>query len=166
MEIITKNEEETQKVAKDYAKSLNFGDVIALEGDLGSGKTAFTKGIAEALGVSDVITSPTFVVVKEYIINNFQFSISNFQLNSKSQILNSKKLQLTTNNLQPKLIHVDCYRISEDDAEAVGLNEYLASKENITVIEWPENIKSILPEKTKLVKFKNLGVSTRSINIF
>lgn len=58
--------EETQKIAADLARTLNGGDVILYEGDLGAGKTAFTKGIASVLGIEDTVTSPTFAVVNEY----------------------------------------------------------------------------------------------------
>lgn len=63
---ISKTEEETKELAADLAKLLAPGDVITLAGDLGAGKTTFTKGIALGLGISDIITSPTFTIVKEY----------------------------------------------------------------------------------------------------
>jgi len=113
---------------------------LALEGNLGSGKTAFTKGIAVALGIDDQITSPTFVILKNYTLK-------------------------TQNSKLKSLVHIDCYRISEEDAEAVGLSEYLELKNNITVVEWPENIKSLLPKRTKHIKFEHLGENKRKIVI-
>lgn len=139
MEILTKSEKETQKIAKDFAKSLKSGGIFALEGDLGSGKTTFTKGIASALGISDTITSPTFVILKNYEIKN-----------KKSKIKN--------------LIHIDCYRITDfEDAKSIGLQEYFELPDNIIIIEWPENIKSILPNGTKYIEFENLGENKRKI---
>jgi tRNA threonylcarbamoyladenosine biosynthesis protein TsaE len=66
MNIITRSEEETSKVGKFIGEKLVLGDIIALNGDLGAGKTHFTKGIAEGLGILDYITSPTFTIVNEY----------------------------------------------------------------------------------------------------
>ena len=66
MEIITKSSEETIAAAKEFAAGLCGGDVVLLSGELGAGKTTFTKGIALALGVKERITSPTFTIVKEY----------------------------------------------------------------------------------------------------
>lgn len=66
MEIITKSCEETLKVAFDYAKTLKGGDVVILDGEMGAGKTAFAKGVAKGLGVSDEITSPTYAYMNDY----------------------------------------------------------------------------------------------------
>lgn len=65
-EFLSHSPEETAKIAFDFAQKLSGGDVILYEGDLGAGKTAFTKGIAAALGIEDAVTSPTFAVVNEY----------------------------------------------------------------------------------------------------
>lgn len=66
MEYITKSTEETIAVAKEFAAQLRGGDVVLLSGELGAGKTTFTKGIALALGVTEPVTSPTFTIIKEY----------------------------------------------------------------------------------------------------
>ena len=66
MEIITNSYEETIKVAYDYAKTLNGGDVVILDGEMGAGKTVFAKGVALALGVTDEITSPTYAYMNDY----------------------------------------------------------------------------------------------------
>ncbi|MBQ7373182.1 MAG: tRNA (adenosine(37)-N6)-threonylcarbamoyltransferase complex ATPase subunit type 1 TsaE [Clostridia bacterium] len=66
MEIITKSCEETIKVAFDYAKTLRGGDVVILDGEMGAGKTAFAKGVAKGLGVTDEITSPTYAYMNDY----------------------------------------------------------------------------------------------------
>lgn len=82
---ITQNEEETKQLAKNLVSFLKPGDVLALEGDLGAGKTVFAKGIAEALGILEPVDSPTFTIVKEY-----------------------------TDGKWP-LYHMDVYRLSEDE---------------------------------------------------
>ena len=66
MEYITHSREETIAVAESFAASLQGGDVVLLSGELGSGKTTFTKGIALALGITEPVTSPTFTIIKEY----------------------------------------------------------------------------------------------------
>lgn len=62
----SRSEAETIKIAEDFAKTLKSGDIVALSGDLGAGKTAFTKGVAKAFGISDEVTSPTFTIVNQY----------------------------------------------------------------------------------------------------
>lgn len=113
----TFSEEETRaygrKIMDSLAYQLNEGPVIlALEGDLGAGKTQLAKGVAEALGVNEVITSPTFVIVKEY--------------------------QGTA-----RLVHLDCWRLSEDVSEQIGLEEYLKPG-TVLIVEWPRPILSAL----------------------
>ena len=66
MEILTNSYEETIQVAKDYAKTLQGGDVVLLDGDMGAGKTVFAKGVALALGITDEITSPTYAYMNDY----------------------------------------------------------------------------------------------------
>ena len=87
MRYLTKSAEETSSVAEKFAERLEGGDVVLLTGELGAGKTTFTKGIAKALGVSSVVTSPTFTIVKEY---------------------EGKKLNL---------YHMDLYRVSGDTVD-------------------------------------------------
>lgn len=76
-EYISNSAADTEKIAFDLAKTLNAGDIILYEGDLGAGKTTFTKGIAKALGIKDVVTSPTFALVNEYYgeIQLFHFDL-------------------------------------------------------------------------------------------
>ena len=147
MEYITNSEIETEKIALKLAERLKTNKVVALFGDLGSGKTVFVKGLACGLGIKTVITSPTFVFIKEYPIR-------------KSQITNHKS------QTYGNLVHVDCYRVkSEKDAEAIGLIDYLKQKDNIIAIEWPENIQSVLPADTIQINFENLGKNVRKILI-
>ena len=117
--IITKSPEETQNFGKDFAPKLKNGDVIALYGDLGSGKTQLAKGICAGLGVKQVVNSPTFVIVNEYSSETFL-----------------------------KICHFDLYRMkSYDEVIQMGFDDYL-SNSNIILIEWPEHIESALPAHT------------------
>ena len=108
-----KNLAQTKKLAKALAKSLSGGETILLYGDLGAGKTTFTQFFAKAMGVKDVVTSPTFNIVKEYC---------------------GKKR---------KLYHFDMYRIEDaGDLQEIGAEDILYKNEHdIVVVEWPDNAK-------------------------
>ena len=113
-----KNEEETKAFGLDLAKNLKSNQVIALIGDLGTGKTTLTKYIAMGLGIEEMITSPTFTIVQEY---------------------HSGRLPL---------YHFDVYRINDvDEMFEIGAEEYFYGG-GITIIEWAEKIDKILPEDT------------------
>lgn len=117
--VTTKNEEETILLGEKLAASLKNGDVIALYGDLGSGKTRIVKGICKGLGVEDNVNSPTFMIVNEY---------------------------LSVNN--GTVFHFDLYRLkTEDEIISMGFSEYLNSS-SIILIEWPEHAERILPKNT------------------
>ena len=114
--IVVKNLKETKELADKFAKLLVGGERIILNGDLGAGKTTFTKYVLESLGVDDTVTSPTFTIMREYKTKRFN------------------------------IYHFDMYRISSGaEALEFGLDEYLYSQDrNIVFIEWAENIKDIL----------------------
>jgi tRNA threonylcarbamoyladenosine biosynthesis protein TsaE len=137
--IISKSDNQTRQIAKVFADSLSGGEVIALTGDLGAGKTTFTKGIALALGIKDKITSPTFVLMKQYITKLNKQKIKNF-------------------------IHTDCYRfVSSSDALSIGLDEYLGQSKTICIIEWPEIIQDILPDETIWININHVSEDEREI---
>ena len=110
MEIIVKNLKQTEKLARKFAKNLKGGEKILLNGDLGAGKTTFTKFLAKALGVKDAVTSPSFTILKQY---------------------SGKKLNIN---------HFDLYRIeTEDELIEIGFQEFLNTSNNeILLIEWAE----------------------------
>lgn len=113
-----------------------------MSGDLGSGKTTFVKAFAKQAGIKKEITSPTFVILKQYLIPSS----------------NEKSAEY--------LIHVDCYRMgSEEDAYSIGLPEYFERKDAIIFVEWPEKINKILPKRTKKIKFEYLDETTRKITV-
>ncbi len=137
MKIITLSERETISLGKRIAKQLKGGETIALIGELGAGKTIFTKGIAGGLKVKKIITSPTFVLMKIYKTNEDKHRTSS----SKSGI--------------QKLCHVDAYRLkSGQDLIDIGINDYLGQKDTITIIEWANQVDSILPKDAIFVKIK------------
>jgi tRNA threonylcarbamoyladenosine biosynthesis protein TsaE len=119
--------EETQDLAKKLAKNIHPGITIALIGDLGTGKTTFTKGFAKQMGIKDHVTSPTFKLISEY---------------------QGKKY---------KLNHIDAYRMNgPEDFLNIGGEEYLLSKNSITIIEWGDLLNDILPSKTIRVNFTRI----------
>ena len=119
--------EETQNLAKKLAKKISQGSIISLIGDLGTGKTTFTKGFAKQLGIEDHVTSPTFKLVSEYQGEKY------------------------------KLYHIDAYRMDgPNDFLNIGGEEYLSSKKNITIIEWGDLLMDLLPEKTITVNFTRI----------
>ena len=136
MKIFSNSIEETIKLGKELAKDLKKGDVVALIGELGSGKTVLTKGIAKGLGVKDVryVNSPTFVIIKEY------------------------KARLP-------LYHFDLYRLNRSSAlDGTSFEEYFYG-DGITVIEWADKIKKQLPPKHLEVKMRVAGEGRREISI-
>lgn len=117
--------------AEAMAKTLRGGEVLALIGDLGSGKTTFTKALGKALGVKNTITSPTFVLMQEY------------QTNKLSKI----KSPLW-------LYHLDLYRSKDfKEIKTLGIEEIWNRPETITVIEWADKITSHLPSNTITIQF-------------
>lgn len=140
---ITENAEETQKMALDLAKILKGGEVIALYGNLGGGKTTFTQGLALGLGIKRRIISPTFIIVRTY------------------------KLKSKTATKNPKLLyHMDLYRTdSEEDFEGIGMRDIIKDENSIKVIEWAEKIKDFLPKKRIDIFFEYINENKRRVTV-
>ncbi len=130
MKYIIKTETDTAKLAKKLAGQFKSGKVIGLIGNLGAGKTTFTQYLAKALGVKQTVNSPTFNIVKEYKV--------------RCQMSNVKCL-----------IHIDAYRLnSPEELEALGVQEYFDNQQTVTVIEWADKVKNILPKDAMIIKMK------------
>ena len=120
--------EETRKIASDWlqdvAKRSAHSDealVVGLSGHLGAGKTAFVKLVAELLGVKEVVTSPTFVIMKLYEL--------------APQAIVDKKIPWK------RLVHIDAYRLERaEELEALNFEQLVADKNNLIMVEWPENV--------------------------
>lgn len=126
---ITNGSEETQKLGRDFAKVLGKGDIVCLYGTLGSGKTTFVQGLAQGLGIKRRIVSPTFIIVRNYRITNYDLRFKNFY-------------------------HIDLYRIeNKEDVEGLALEEILNDIQNIVVVEWAERLRTLMPAKRIDVKF-------------
>jgi len=127
---VSELKEVVQKVLEEVEQRQNTGNacILALHGNLGAGKTTFTQTLARALGVEEMVTSPTFVIMKGYELSNQPFE---------------------------KLIHIDAYRIEEiDEMRVLGFGSLLAEKGTIMCIEWAENIAELLPVNTIHVRFE------------
>ncbi|MFD2706945.1 tRNA (adenosine(37)-N6)-threonylcarbamoyltransferase complex ATPase subunit type 1 TsaE [Salibacterium lacus] len=122
---------ETIQLGEKLGSVVQSGDVITLDGDLGAGKTHFTKGLAEALQVKEIVNSPTFTIIKEY----------------------SGTLPL---------YHMDLYRLDGEEADEIGLEEYLEG-DGVCVVEWAGKIEDLLPENRLHIIMERCGEDERII---
>lgn len=137
--VITSDFEQTRKLGSDLAKTLKGGEVLALYGDLGSGKTTFLQGLAKGLGIERNIISPTFIIMRTYAVS--RGGLKNFY-------------------------HLDLYRIeNEEQAVDLGLQELMGESENVVAIEWPDKIENLLPEKRINIYFTYITDDKREIRI-
>ena len=131
----THNAAETIAFGRTLGPELHAGDVVALSGELGAGKTCLVKGVAAGLGIAQDVTSPTFTIIHEYCGGRLP------------------------------LYHVDLYRLdSLPQTVAIGIEDYLRG-DGVTVIEWAEKIEPLLPEHTKRFRMEIISESARRIEI-
>ena len=113
--------------------------VLALQGDLGAGKTAFVKSLGKILGVKKTILSPTFIIMKSY-----KLKAGNWKL----------------------LIHIDAYRIeNENELEILGWDDLIKNPENLIALEWPEKVRNLIPKTAKTIKFEFVDEKTRELKV-
>jgi tRNA threonylcarbamoyladenosine biosynthesis protein TsaE len=141
MEIIAVTKEQTEEFSHEIAKVLKSGDVVALYGDLGAGKTAFTGMLVKSLGFSDRVQSPTFVISRIYTKH-------------------PKKSEFET------IYHIDLYRMhGASEIKDLGLEEYINTPGALTIIEWPEVGEKYLPQKTIRIFFEVMEGDERKIHV-
>lgn len=134
IEIITNSADETIEFGKSVARAVGKGAVVSLVGDLGAGKTTFTKGVARGMGIFDIVTSPTFTLLNEYF------------------------------GEEQKLYHFDFYRIEdESELTELGFEDYFPSADGLTIVEWAEKAPSILPKKFYQITFEKIDDDKRRI---
>lgn len=134
-EIITQNETETLEFAKQFAKTLKGGDIVLLSGDLGAGKTVFSKGIVSQLsGGREIAVSPTFVIMNIY-------------------------------NCLPPVYHFDLYRIKDiSELDGIGAEEYFYS-DGICLVEWSERAAEMFPMSAIKVVIEKVDENKRRIKV-
>ena len=132
--------------------------VVALYGNLGSGKTTFVQGLARGFGIKKRIISPTFIIVRQYKVSPLRSPFGH--LGGGEGIRPSTHARCNT------FYHVDLYRIeNQREIEGMGLREIINDGKNTIVIEWAEKMQNLLPKKRWDVEFKDLGGSKRKITI-
>jgi tRNA threonylcarbamoyladenosine biosynthesis protein TsaE len=136
VDFISHSAEQTQRIGERLGRLLQPGDLVCLQGDLGSGKTCMAQGIGRGLGVALPITSPTFIIVNEYALPNQAH----------------------------RLYHIDLYRVdSIAEACATGLEEYFYG-DDLCVIEWAERAREILPTERLWITLHYLDESKRRLH--
>ena len=137
-EIISRSETETEAFAAALAQKLPPGTVIALDGDLGAGKTVFSRGFARGMGITEPVSSPTYTIVQEYPLPGGK----------------------------GMLYHLDLYRIANSvSALAFGVDEFLDDPESTALVEWPERIADIMPDSTLRIEIRHLSDTERKITV-
>lgn len=129
-------------MGKRLATDLEGGEILALEGELGAGKTTIVQGLAEGLGITSRIISPTFILMRKYGVRG------------KGKIRD--------------FYHLDLYRFeSEIEREVVnlGVTDFWEKPENVIIIEWAEKIKKMIPKSAKWILFESLGEEKRKITV-
>lgn len=126
----SRGESDTYRLARELTRLFVPGSIIGLDGDLGAGKTTFSKAVGEALEVQETVNSPTFTIIKEYEGRTMPF------------------------------YHMDVYRISSEEAEDMGLDEYFYG-DGVTLVEWASLIDDLIPEERLSVYIENTGWTER-----
>lgn len=135
MRILTHNEKETVAFAKKFARTLKGGETILLIGDLGAGKTTFTRALARALGIKAKIKSPTFTLMHVYRPKNKETKAPK----------NKRVPPFLRSSVLRYLVHCDAYRISRArDLAEIGLMDFIGRPDTVVVVEWGEKIKPLL----------------------
>jgi tRNA threonylcarbamoyladenosine biosynthesis protein TsaE len=135
VDFISHSSEQTQRIGERLGRLLLSGDLICLEGNLGTGKTCLAQGIGRGLGVTVAITSPTFIIVNEYVLAGRDH----------------------------KLYHIDLYRVENSAAAcATGLEDYFYG-DGVCVVEWAERVRDILPQERLWITLRHIDETKRGL---
>ena len=132
---LSNSQQETIDFGIDFSRYIERGDLIALNGDLGSGKTTFTKGVLQGLKYTGKVTSPTYTMINEYDCLEKIIHIDCYK---------EKNLGIWL---------------------SLGINDYIDNQDNILIIEWPEMLDKILPSNLININFKHISDNQREINL-
>jgi len=134
LEFTSRSPEQTRRIGMRIGSSLQIGDVICLQGNLGAGKTTFTQGLAQGWGSLDSVSSPTFILVNQYRRSDGE-----------------------------KIFHLDTYRLdSTGEAEQLDLDNYLA--EGALIIEWPERLGNLIPPENLWINLEHVAEEHRQMS--
>lgn len=141
--IISKNPQDTEKIAKEFLLKIKSNNksatLVTLSGELGAGKTTFTQALGKHLGIKNKINSPTFVIMKKYVLKSEHHDF---------------------------LFHLDAYRLkNEKELEKLGWAEIIADPKNLILIEWPENVAKAIPKKHISIKISHIKEGERKFEI-
>jgi len=131
---LAQTEQDTVALAEQIAAWVKPGMLLALDGDLGAGKTRFSQAFASAIGVKGIVNSPTFTIIKEYEGKQLPF------------------------------YHMDVYRLSLEEADELGLDDYFYG-DGVTIVEWASLIKELLPAERLEIYIEHLGDEVRRIQL-
>ena len=162
MKVLSKSLEETNKAAQDFLNKLspkdNSATIVGLFGDLGAGKTTFTQALAKNLGVTEVVTSPTFVIEKIYLLKDGEKPAESSLYLTKTN---------RSDSFPPvfeRLIHIDAYRLdSGKELLSLQFAEIQKDPKNLILIEWPERVIDVLPADLIKINFKFINENEREI---
>jgi len=135
MYILTRNSKETKKLGKSIGEELLHGSIIALTGELGSGKTTLIQGIGEGIGIISIIKSPSFTIINEYPGPIALYHFDLYRLRDEQEII------------------------------SLGYEEYFYKREGIVAVEWAEKIKDFLPKEHLKIDIQMLSLSERKISL-
>lgn len=136
MEITTKSAKETFEFGRKIGSSLKGGEILALVGDLGAGKTTFIQGLAQGMGIENKIVSPTFILMRSYEGKNL------------------------------KLYHLDLYRLEGDiktHVRELGIEDFWGRGKNVAVVEWADKSREVFPSGTIWIDFEKIDEDERKI---
>lgn len=137
----THSAEETRALGKTLAGNILPGTLLCLTGDLGAGKTTLVQGLLEGLGAERPYVSPTFVIMKQY------------------------ELPASSVSGVKRIYHADAYRVGSKDFTEIGFAEWCADRDGLVILEWPERIADLLPEKRIDITLTSLSETEREIRI-
>ena len=133
--MLIRSEQEMLQFGRQFAKKLQAPTVIELLGDVGAGKTTFTRGLAEGLGVQEPLSSPSFTISRRYSGEGRQ------------------------------LVHYDFYRLADPGIMSAELQETIAAPDTITVVEWGESVRGLLPKERYTIEIKYLSEHEREVTV-
>lgn len=135
----TEMEEEAARFARGLTPNAQQATVVALQGDLGAGKTTFVRGMLRFFGITESVTSPTFVIAKTYSPNVGPFT---------------------------RIVHIDAYRLHDaNELHTIGWDDVLLNPHTLVLLEWPEQVAGALPQESTTVRLSYIDETTREFRV-